>query len=79
MEEHRPDLVVMLGDDRNDADAFGAIHAARDGDGPEGLAVGVLSKASDPAELERTADVIFAGAYVSARFLTLLARERSRR
>jgi trehalose 6-phosphate phosphatase len=79
IEEHRPELVVMLGDDRNDAHAFGAIREARERDGLEGLAVGVLSPASDRAQLGRVADVVFAGAYVSARFLALLARERSHR
>lgn len=78
IEEHQPDLVVMLGDDRNDAAAFGAIAGAR-ADGRDGLAIGVLSRASDPAQLERAADVVFSGAYVSARFLSLLARARSRR
>lgn len=78
VEEHQPELVVMLGDDRHDTAAFEVIREAR-GAGRAGLAVGVLSRASDPNELARTADVVFAGAYVSARFLTLLARERSRR
>jgi trehalose 6-phosphate phosphatase len=76
--EHRPDLVVMLGDDRNDVEAFRAVHDARAMNGTAGLAVGVLSPASEPHELRRAADVVFAGAAVSARFLTLLARERSR-
>lgn len=77
--EHQPELVVMLGDDRNDVEAFGAVTEARAEDGLDGLAVGVFSPASDPYELVGSADVVFAGAYVSARFLTLLARERSRR
>jgi trehalose 6-phosphate phosphatase len=79
IDEQRPELVVMLGDDRNDTEAFGSIREARATNGTAGLAVGVLSRASEPEELERAADVVFAGAYVSARFLTLLARERSRR
>ena len=48
-------------------------------DGRDGLAIGVLSRASDPVQLERSADVVLPGTHVSARFLTLLARERSRR
>ena len=79
LEEHHPDLVVMLGDDRNDTAAFGAVRDARAANSVEGLAVGVLSRASDPRELVCAADAIFAGTYVSARFLTLLARERRRR
>ena len=79
IEAQRPDLVIMLGDDRNDAQAFTAIRHVRERDGTDGLAVGVLSRASDPIRLARAADVVFAGSYVSARFLTLLARERSSR
>jgi trehalose-6-phosphatase len=78
IEEHRPDLVVMLGDDRHDAAAFGAVRDARMADGTRGLAVGVLSRASDAVELERAADVVLAEADDSAGFLTLLARERGR-
>lgn len=78
IEEHRPELVVTLGDDRHDTAAFGVIGEAR-ANGRDGLAVGVLSRASDPEELARASDVVFAGAHVSARFLTLLARQRSRR
>jgi trehalose 6-phosphate phosphatase len=74
-----PRVVVMLGDDANDAQAFGEIRQARTRAGLEGLAVGVLSRASDPAELARRADVVFAGAHVAAGFLTLLARERAQR
>jgi trehalose-phosphatase len=75
--EHRPDLVIMLGDDPNDTHAFGALRDARERDGLDGLAVGVLSRASVPQQLGTMADVVFAGAHVSARFLTLLARERA--
>lgn len=77
--EHQPDMVVMLGDDRNDVEAFRAVRDARAMNGTAGLAIGVLSPASEPRALARAADVVFAGAVVSARFLTLLARERSRR
>jgi trehalose 6-phosphate phosphatase len=79
IERYRPDVVIMLGDDRNDARAFEVITKARSNDGLASLAVGVLSRASEPAELARAADVVFASAHVSARFLTLLAQERRRR
>lgn len=78
IERYRPDVVVMLGDDGNDARAFEAIAEARSNHGLASLAVGVLSRASDPLELARAADVVFAGAHVSASFLTLLARQRRR-
>ena len=77
IDEQRPDLVIMLGDDRHDASAFAAIHDARERDGLDGLAVGVLSPASDPVSLARSADIVFAGSYVSARFLSLLARQHA--
>lgn len=74
--EHRPQLAIMLGDDRNDTHAFGALHDARERHGLRALAVGVMSPASEPAGLAASADVVLAGAAVSARFLALLARER---
>lgn len=77
IEQHRPGLVLMLGDDRHDAEAFDTVRAVRDADGLEGLAVAVVSPAADTAEVARRADIIFAEADVTARFLGLLARERA--
>jgi hypothetical protein len=41
--------------------------------------VAVVSPAADVAEMARRADVLFDRADVTARFLTLLARERAAR
>jgi len=79
IDEHQPGLVLMLGDDRHDAEAFDAVRVARRADGLEGLAVAVISPAADTGEMARRADLLFERADVTARFLTLLARERARR
>jgi len=77
VEEHHPGLVLMFGDDRHDAEAFDTVRAARGANGIAGLAVAVVSPAADTAEMARRADVVFADADTTARFLTLLARERA--
>ncbi len=79
IEQHRPGLVLMLGDDRHDAEAFDAVRAARRASGLEGLAVAVVSPAGDTVEMALRADLVFAEADVTARFLSLLARARDRR
>jgi trehalose 6-phosphate phosphatase len=79
IEVHAPDSVIMLGDDRHDADAFDALRVARSAGTVRGLAIAVLSPAADPADMARRADLLFAEAGQTARFLTLLARERARR
>lgn len=79
MAEHAPDTALMLGDDRHDAEAFDALRAARANGRVRGLAVAVLSPAGDPAEMARRADILFAEADVTARFLTLVARARGPR
>ena len=77
IKQHQPGLVLMLGDDRHDAEAFDTVRAARRTDGLEGLAVAVVSPAADTAEMAGRADLVFADADVTARFLTLLSRVRS--
>jgi trehalose 6-phosphate phosphatase len=77
--DHQPGLVLMLGDDHHDAEAFDAVRAACRSAGREGLTVAVVSPAADVAEMARRADVLFDRADVTARFLTLLARERAAR
>ncbi len=77
IDEHRPGTVVMLGDDPNDAEAFDVLRAARDAGRVRGLAVAVASPVADPLEMAQRADLVFSEADVTARFLTLLARERA--
>jgi len=79
IERHRPGLVLMLGDDRHDAEAFDIVRRARAGGRLAGLAVAVVSPAGDPAEMADRADLLFADADACARFLAGLARERARR
>ena len=71
------EVVIMLGDDRHDVRAFDALRATSAGGRTRGLAVGVLSPAADPAEVARRADVVLATSDEAARFLTLVARERT--
>jgi trehalose-phosphatase len=75
--DQQPGLVLMLGDDHHDAEAFDAVRVARRRDGREGLAVAVASPAADTIEMARRADVLFERADVTARFLTLLAGARA--
>jgi trehalose 6-phosphate phosphatase len=79
IDEYAPDSVIMLGDDDHDAAAFDALRTARASGRVRGLAVAVLSPAGDPAEMARRADLLLATADVTARFLSLVARERGRR
>jgi trehalose-phosphatase len=78
IEEHRPDTVLMLGDDRHDAAAFDVLRSARESGWLGGLAIAVVSPAADTAEMARRADLVFGQAEVTAHFLTMLARERAR-
>lgn len=77
IDEHQPDVAIMLGDDGHDAEAFDAVRAARDDGRLRGLAIAVVSPAGDTAEMARRADLVFAEADEAARFLGLLARSRS--
>jgi len=79
IDEHRPDTVLMLGDDAHDAQAFDVLRSARDAGRVDGLAIAVASPAADTAEIARRADHVLAEADESARFLTLLTRELDRR
>ena len=72
-----PESVIMLGDDRHDVGAFDTLRAARARGRTEALAIGVLSPAADPAELVGRADVVLATSEEAARFLGLVARERT--
>lgn len=76
IESHRPDTVLVLGDDAHDAAAFDVLRAARRARRIEGLAIAVASPAADTAEMAHRADLVFADADVTARFLTLLVRAR---
>jgi len=76
IERHQPDTVVMMGDDAHDAGAFDALRSVRDQGRIAGLAIAVASPAADTAEMAQRADLVFGHAHVTARFLSLLVRER---
>ena len=69
----RPDAVVMLGDDRHDAEALDVVRAMRAEGSVQGLAVAVVSPAGDGHDMAARSDVLFASSDVSARFLRLVA------
>ena len=76
IDELRPGGVLVLGDDRSDAEAFDAAHAAaaRPG-GPVALAVGVHAGVEVPAEVVAAADIVVASPREASRLLAALARE----
>jgi trehalose-phosphatase len=77
IEKHRPDTVLMLGDDRHDALAFDTVRRARASGRLDGLAMAVASPAAETAQIALRADLVFAAPDETARFLTLLARHRT--
>ena len=79
IDQHRPEAVLMLGDDRHDALAFDALRAARADGAIRGLAIAVMSRADVTAEVAPRADLLLASAADTARFLALLARHRAAR
>jgi trehalose 6-phosphate phosphatase len=77
IDERRPDVVVMLGDDRHDALAFDVLRAAREDHEIDGLAVGVASRADVGAVVAARADLMLADPYEAARLLSLIARRHA--
>lgn len=74
IERHGARGALVLGDDRSDADAFGAIAAARAaGRLDRALAIGVTSRTEAPPELVAAADHLLPGPAASAVILRALA------
>jgi len=74
LDDVRPAVAFMLGDDRTDVAAFRVLRAARDAGEIEGLAIAV---GRDAASLEETgphADIVLGSPAAAARFLALLTR-----
>jgi trehalose 6-phosphate phosphatase len=74
LNEVRPAIAFMLGDDRTDAAAFRVLRAARDAGEIEGMAIAV---GGGPMSLEETgphADIVLGSPEDAARFLALLTR-----
>jgi trehalose 6-phosphate phosphatase len=78
--EVHPAGVIVLGDDRSDAEAFAAITAARDeGMATAGLAVAVHAGDEAPPEVAAAADLVLASPHEAARLLAVLASDLARR
>ena len=78
LDDLRPAVAFMLGDDRTDAAAFRVLRAARDAGEIEGLAIAI---GTGPAALEETAphaDLTLGSPADAARFLGLLAHALGR-
>ena len=74
MERERPRAVLVLGDDRSDAEAFAAVRAARETGAIRGLAVAVHGAVETPAEVRAHADEELPDPPAAARVLALVAR-----
>jgi trehalose 6-phosphate phosphatase len=75
----RPPAVLVLGDDRSDAEAFEVVRAAREKGELRGLAVAVHGAVETPPEVVDAADVVLATPRDAARVLSALGREIERR
>jgi trehalose-phosphatase len=74
LDEVRPRVCFMLGDDRSDALAFGILIAAREAGETEGLAIAVQALREAPLAVAEAADLLLASPIEAARFLAGLAR-----
>jgi trehalose 6-phosphate phosphatase len=74
IERERPGAVLVMGDDRTDAEAFEAVRVARAAGRLDGLAIAVLSHLETPPEVHETADAALPDPAAAARVLTLVAR-----
>jgi trehalose 6-phosphate phosphatase len=74
IERERPGAVLVMGDDRTDAEAFAVVRAARAAGRLDGLAIAVLSHRETPPEVHEMADAALPDPTAAARVLTLLAR-----
>ncbi|MDQ3870085.1 MAG: trehalose-phosphatase, partial [Chloroflexota bacterium] len=74
LDEVRPAVTFILGDDRSDAEAFAVLAAARSAGQTRGLALAVQAHAEAPPEVAEAADVLLASPREAAAFLAGLAR-----
>ena len=79
LNEVRPAGVIVLGDDRSDAEAFAKVAAARDEGRVTGaLAVAVHAADEAPPEVAAAADLVLASPREASRLLAILASELER-
>ncbi|MFI5254570.1 MAG: trehalose-phosphatase [Candidatus Limnocylindrales bacterium] len=74
LEERRPGLVVLLGDDRSDAEAFAVLRSARAAGRLAGLALAVHTHPEVSPAVAAEADAMLGSPSETARFLAGLAR-----
>jgi trehalose 6-phosphate phosphatase len=74
IDEHRPAVAFMLGDDRYDAQAFRVLRAAREAGELQGLAIAIGTHADVLVDVAPEADLVLADPREAARFLSGLAR-----
>lgn len=74
LDEHRPRVAFMLGDDRYDARAFEVLRAARAAGEIDGLAIAIAAHPDVLPDVAPHADLVLAGPADSAAFLSGLAR-----
>jgi trehalose-phosphatase len=74
LRERGPALVVLIGDDRSDAEAFAVLRVARDAGNVRGLAVAVHTHPDVSPAVAAEADAMLASPGETARFLSGLAR-----
>lgn len=74
LDEHRPAVAFMLGDDRYDARAFDVLRAARAAGEIDGLAIAVAAHPDVLPDVAPHADLVLAGPTDAAGFLSGLVR-----
>jgi trehalose 6-phosphate phosphatase len=74
IERERPGALVMLGDDRSDAEGFAVIGEARRRGKLDAVAIAVHGARETPPEVRESADVELATTHDAARLLSILAR-----
>ncbi len=79
LETESPGTVLVLGDDRSDADAFAVLAEARAARRVDGLAVGVHGSVETPPEIVRLADLVLGRPHDAARLLSAVGRVLERR
>jgi trehalose 6-phosphate phosphatase len=79
LEDESPGSVLVLGDDRSDAEAFAVLLEARAAGLVSGLAVGVHGSVETPPEILGRADLVLGGPHDAARLLSALGRALERR
>lgn len=75
IDQQRPTVTLMLGDDHHDAGAFDALRHARTAGRTGGLAIAVAGHAEVTRAVAPRADLVLAGPDEVARLLRLLARQ----